>query len=157
MPQHVPGSISSGCYVVSHSHPQSGLQNTISPDTSNPTDVNHSNQGPGPFSSGLRIIGQRLAIIGDDISEVTGKGFENKMAHVIRQSIRVVGNCQNFALSLLRSVKNITSRVDHGVTQTPGRGALVSTRDPVTVNPNLLLVAALVAVFGIIIKLGLDD
>ncbi|KAM4035201.1 uncharacterized protein ACNLHF_014368 [Anomaloglossus baeobatrachus] len=143
MPQHVPESISSGCYVIPHSHPQSGLQNT-----SNPADVTHSSAAQ---------IGQRLAAIGDEFNRSYGKGFENKMAHVLRQSIRVVGNCQNFALSLLRSVKNITSRVDHGVTRTPGRRALVSTRGPVTVYPNLLLLAALVAVFGIIIKLGLDE
>ncbi|KAG8579831.1 hypothetical protein GDO81_011071 [Engystomops pustulosus] len=79
------------------------------------------------------------------------------MADVIRQSIRIVGNCQSFALSLLRSVKNITSRVDHGVTRTPGRRTLVATRGPVTFYPNLLLLAALVAVFGLVIKLGLDD
>lgn len=148
MPQHVPGSISSGCYVDSHSNPHSGLQNPSGPDTSNPTDVN--------LSSAAQI-GQRLAAIGDEFNRTFEKGFENKMADVIRQSIRIVGNCQNFALSLLRSVKNITSRVDHGVTETPGRGTLVSTRDPVTIYPNLLLLAALVAVFGLVIKLGLDD
>ncbi|KAG8579830.1 hypothetical protein GDO81_011071 [Engystomops pustulosus] len=112
MSQHIPGSISSGCYVSSHTSPHGGLQNPSSPNTSNPNDVS-----------------QR----------------------------RIVGNCQSFALSLLRSVKNITSRVDHGVTRTPGRRTLVATRGPVTFYPNLLLLAALVAVFGLVIKLGLDD
>ncbi|KAM3926682.1 uncharacterized protein RB166_009490 isoform 1-T2 [Leptodactylus fuscus] len=148
MPQYVPGSISPDCYDGSYTSPHSGFPNPSSPDTSTPMDAN--------FSSAAQI-GQRLAAIGDEFNRTYEKGFENKMAHAIRQSIRIVGNCQNFALSLLRSVKNIASRVDHGANRIPGRRTLVSTRDPVAVYPNLLLLAALVAVFGLVIKLGLDD
>ncbi|PIO30069.1 hypothetical protein AB205_0136500 [Aquarana catesbeiana] len=143
MSQHISGNITSNCYVGSHSHVNRRQRSHLSFDTSN-------------LSSAVQI-GQRLAVIGDEFNRAYEARIPNKMAHIIRESMRIFSTCQAFVLNVLRSVKNLTSRVDHGVTPAPGRTSLVYRSEPGRICHSLLLLAALAAVCGLLIKLGLDS
>ncbi|KAM5171904.1 uncharacterized protein ACMZJ9_004699 [Mantella aurantiaca] len=147
MSQRISGNITSNCYVGSHSHVSRRQQPLLSSTSNIPT---------SNLSSAVQI-GQRLAVIGDEFNREYEARIPNKMAHIIRESKRIFSNCQAFVMSVLRSVKNLASRVDHGVTPTPGRTSLVYRSEPGGICHSLLLLAALAAVCMLIIKLGLDS
>ncbi|MEE6477536.1 hypothetical protein FKM82_011543 [Ascaphus truei] len=107
----------SGCHIGAQSEQNHEFLAPLNSDTSHTAGVN--------LSSAVHI-GQRLAVIGDELHRTYEQRFESKMALIVRASMRIANNCQAFALSVLRSVKHITSRVDPGGTRTAVNSPLVS-------------------------------
>ncbi|MEE6477538.1 hypothetical protein FKM82_011543 [Ascaphus truei] len=138
----------SGCHIGAQSEQNHEFLAPLNSDTSHTAGVN--------LSSAVHI-GQRLAVIGDELHRTYEQRFESKMALIVRASMRIANNCQAFALSVLRSVKHITSRVDPGGTRTAVNSPLMPATGPEPMYQNLLLAFALIVVSGTIIKLGLDD
>ncbi|XP_068134268.1 uncharacterized protein [Hyperolius riggenbachi] len=147
MSQRTSGNVTSYCYVGLHRSPGRRQRPHLGLETPNSTGLTYSSAGQ---------IGQRLAVIGDEFNRTYEARIHNKMAHVLRESIRIFSNCQGLVSNVLRSVTNFTSRVDHGVTPTAGRTSLVHRSTPGKLCHSLLFLAVLAAVCGLVFKLGLE-
>ncbi|CAH2278363.1 hypothetical protein AB205_0136500 [Pelobates cultripes] len=134
------------CHTGTQNHHRQAVQTEFSSDTSYSTDVN--------LSSAVQI-GQRLAVIGDELNRTFETRRQSSMARVVRASMRFVSNCQAFVLNVLRSVKNFPSRVDH--VEITGRSHPIPVMDLGWVCRYMLLVIALVVIWAVFVKLGFDD
>ncbi|OCT86044.1 hypothetical protein XELAEV_18019738mg [Xenopus laevis] len=105
--------------------------------------------------SSAALIGHRLSVIGDEFNTMYAASFPSRIGRIVRTTVRVASDCWADVRDALRSVRNTANRVDHGASGTAGQWTLGRAAEPDGKCRKLLLAIGLIAVSGILMKLGL--
>ncbi|KAM4677664.1 uncharacterized protein O3C94_009739 [Discoglossus pictus] len=138
----------SGCHVGTQREHHPEFRAPLTADTSYTSEVD--------LSSAVQI-GQRLAVIGDELHRTCKSRHPSKIGHLVLASMRIANHCQAFVLSVLRSIKQSVCRVDHGETRPADNPPLVPASEPDNTLRTLLFALVLVAVSGLLISLASND
>ncbi|KAE8613140.1 hypothetical protein XENTR_v10007591 [Xenopus tropicalis] len=106
-------------------------------------------------SSSVILIGHRLSVIGDEFNRMYDSSFQSRIGQIIRTTMRVAGDCWADVRDVLRSVRNTPNHVDRGASGAAGQSTLGPAAEPGGTCKKLLLAVGLIAVSGILVKLGL--